>query len=179
MTMVYDKVRRLRPGQTLPNGEPKRIKTTDGYIALRWKIGVHSYLEVLEHRVVAGVVTDDHVHHWNRQRDDNNPENLKILDAKTHGYLHSRRMFDIEKAIHLYELGYGTPMIGKMLGVDGSNIYRALRKAGIKSRGLGITTAQQKASVSRASKDMWADRTPEEREQISQRAWATRRRSNA
>ena len=71
--MLRDKRRRLRAGEPLPDGEPKRTPTSDGYVLLRWKIGKYQYVEVLEHRAVAGVVTDDHVHHRNHKRDDNHP----------------------------------------------------------------------------------------------------------
>ncbi|GGH33995.1 HNH endonuclease [Microbacterium album] len=82
-------IRTLRAGDPIPAGEPRRYLTGAGYIKLRWKVGVEDYVEVYEHRFVMGMPDDDlQVHHRNRGRRDNRPENLVVLSAAEHRALH-------------------------------------------------------------------------------------------
>lgn len=62
----------------------------DGYVSV--KIGVRRY--TLEHRLVMETIlgreltADEHVHHINRDRADNGPENLQVVSASEHAKLH-------------------------------------------------------------------------------------------
>lgn len=84
-------IRQLRPGELIPEGEPKRYpRSPDGYVRLRWLVGTQTYVETYEHRVLDGRVTlAEHVHHDNTTPDDNRPENLVELTADEHNALHA------------------------------------------------------------------------------------------
>lgn len=80
----------IRSGEAVPAGEPKRYRSSHGYIRLRWLVGPQEYLETYEHRVVDGFVTNaEHVHHDNRVKDDNSDVNLVPLTAEEHNRLHA------------------------------------------------------------------------------------------
>lgn len=88
--------RTLQPGEETPDGEPKRYLNDAGYARLRWLVGPQQYVEVYEHRLVAGLPPAEmDVHHRNRVRDDNRPENLVVLTRSEHALLHQRE--DAEK----------------------------------------------------------------------------------
>lgn len=73
----------------MPEGQPKRYLNDAGYVRLRWKVGVEEYVEVYEHRLVAGMPPEEmHVHHRNRVRADNRAENLQVLTFEEHRALH-------------------------------------------------------------------------------------------
>lgn len=133
------RLRTLRPGEPRPAGEPRRYPDRDGYIRLRWRVGPSDYVEIREHRAIAAHVDGIHVHHIDHDPGNNDPSNLVILTKSEHARLHGRELqrFDREEARHLYELGYSTPQIGRMLGVDQSNVYRGLKAIGVRFRPLG------------------------------------------
>jgi len=82
---TWQVIRNLKPGERVPEGEPRRYPNGDGYIRLRWLLSPNNYVECYEHRVFDGVVTDaEHVHHINGVRDDNRLENLKPMEAREH-----------------------------------------------------------------------------------------------
>lgn len=124
-------------------------------------MGPNEYVEVYEHRLVAGMPPPwKHVHHKNGDKTDNRPENLEILDAEEHGAIHghdqgrdpsllgyrsaagrdkalraqARRAERAEKAkqaAEWYRAGATTGEIGERLGIHQSNVSQLLRKAGV------------------------------------------------
>lgn len=159
-----NKIRQLKAGESLPPGEPKRYRNQQGYIRLRWLVGPQSYVEVYEHRVFDGVVTDaEHVHHINHDRSDNRPENLERMTMAQHAQMHGeerkgdygryRSRHDQAKAERaeanrerrtalslemraLYEAGYTTVDIATKYGIDSSGVSRRLRQVGTRMRGV-------------------------------------------
>lgn len=84
-------IRSLRRGEPVPTGNPRRYPNSDGYIRLRWKVGIDEYAETYEHRVVDGVVTAaEQVHHRNEVKSDNGPSNLEPMTLREHGLHHKR-----------------------------------------------------------------------------------------
>lgn len=136
------KIRTLRPGEPVPTTPPRRYHTTDGYIRLRWKLGVGRYVETLEHRVVDGqVTTAEHVHHKNRIRDDNRPENLEYLDSQSHSTRH--RSVDRAEVVRRYESGQSIVDLSLSMGRDTGALSRILRAEGVQMR----TTSDYAARV--------------------------------
>lgn len=125
--------RRLRADEHIPAGTPRRFHTVDGYILLRWRLGVGEYVEALEHRVIAGRLAPE-VHHKNRQRDDNRPENLLPVSSLEHGSEHSRINFS--EAAELYAGGWSLPDLAHRYGVHNSTVLRFLRRRGVTLRTL-------------------------------------------
>lgn len=149
----------------VPTGEPKRYRNSQGYVRLRWLTGPNEYAEVLEHRLVMGL-PDGQVHHINRIRDDNRPENLIVLSAEEHSQLHARedwasgkytgvsqrtreraqRRLEIEerwdRMADRYRSGATTITVGKEFGIDPSNVSRGLRARGVQMRGTSEVRAR-------------------------------------
>lgn len=124
-------IRRLRDDEPLPSGEPERYKAGSGYVVLRWKVGVRSYVECLEHRAVAGRHLPE-VHHRNRMRDDNRPENLLPVTTLEHGEQHSTIKFD--EAARLYASGWSLVALARRYGVHYVSVLRFLKKRGVAIR---------------------------------------------
>lgn len=80
-------IRTLRPGDPVPAGEPRRYLSRDGYMRLRWLVGPDQYVEVYEHRLVAGL-PEGHVHHKDHNKLNNDPANLEVLDIVEHARHH-------------------------------------------------------------------------------------------
>jgi hypothetical protein len=135
-------------------------------VRFRWKVGVNSYVEVYEHRLVAGCVGGDEAHHRNGVRADNCPENLVVVTKSQHALLHAadrrptrragrepttrRQKFDLTDAIALYNQGLSTVQIGREYGVHPSNVSRRLRAAGIELRKEAHNRVELDCSVVRA-----------------------------
>ena len=128
-------IRRLRKGESIPSGMPRRYVTVDGYRLLRWKVGVAQYVEVLEHRVVDGMVTTaGNVHHRDYNRQNNHPDNLLYLSPLEHQHHH--RDIDRRKVVEYYQRGLSTPEVGRALGCHHSQVYRILVSEGVTVRSI-------------------------------------------
>lgn len=81
-------IRQLKPGETPPEGEPRRYNDSRGYVRLRWKVGRYEYVETYEHRLVCGV-PDAEVHHRDEDKGNNDVTNLVQLTKREHAIEHS------------------------------------------------------------------------------------------
>ncbi|RKY17302.1 MAG: hypothetical protein DRQ55_16145 [Planctomycetota bacterium] len=84
--MTQPRLRTLAAGERIPDVPPTR-RLLNGYVMLTWApLG----LQALEHRVFDGIVTEAQaVHHVNRDRADNRPENLVRMTHSEHAALHN------------------------------------------------------------------------------------------
>lgn len=130
------RIRNLRAGESVPAGPPRRYPNKQGYIRLRWTIGPGEQVEVLEHRVVDGVVTDaEHVHHRNHIRDDNRPSNLEPLTAAQHAARHNAEYKRRGRQMaRLYRSGHSTVDIARQLGVNPGTVSRRLAELNVEMR---------------------------------------------
>lgn len=126
-------IRKLLSGEQIPPGEPARYKNAAGYVRLRWKVGVCQYVEVYEHRLIAGLDSPE-VHHCNLKTDDNRPENLIPLTSIEHGEKHSR--IDGAEAARLYAEGWSLPRLARRYGVGDVTVLRFFKRRGFKLRSL-------------------------------------------
>lgn len=130
---MKNRIRSLKPGEPIPEGEPRRYIEGRGYVRLRWKVGPYAYVETYEHRIVDGRTTAaEHVHHRNENHGDNAPENLVNLTAAQHREEHRR--IDHDLAAKMYREGSSTVQIGNLLGCHPSHVSRLLRSAGVTMR---------------------------------------------
>jgi hypothetical protein len=146
-------IRTLRPGERVPETEPRRYSNDKGYIRLRWLVGTQRYVETFEHRVFDGFVTTaEHVHHRNEVKWDNRLENRQPMTRREHGLHHKRpRMWTpfrsqeamlkaayaenrrrdrarrTERMRKLIAQGRTTIEIGQLLGVHHSAVSRYAR----------------------------------------------------
>jgi DNA-binding CsgD family transcriptional regulator len=157
--------RQLQAGDELPTGAPRRYGDGRGYIRLRWKIGVRSYVEAYEHRLVAGL-PDCHVHHENEDKGDNHPSNLTPLSPgdhlRTHGVRHAAMIaggaaapdarYTAKAAMwlriaELYREGHSTPELGEQFGLDASTVLRGLRAMGVQTRDMAEAAKPRRADI--------------------------------
>jgi hypothetical protein len=94
-------------------------------------VGVNSYVETYEHRLVAGLDAPE-VHHINHVKDDNRPENLAPVSSLEHGAHHSR--IDIPEATALYASGWSLQKLAAKYGVFHSTVYWVLKRRGVRLR---------------------------------------------
>lgn len=126
-------IRQLRPGEKIPAGQPRRYKSSNGYMRLRWRIAPNTYVETYEHRVFEGAVTTaEHVHHLNHDRTDNRPENLEPLSAWEHYMEHASPYAD--EAIRLYQEGLSAGAVAEKIGIQRGQVYAFLEVRGIPRR---------------------------------------------
>jgi HNH endonuclease len=121
-------IRQLKAGEELPPGEPRRYVSGRGYIRLRWRLGDGSYVEVYEHRVIDGrVTTAEQVHHKNRNRSDNRPQNLEHLSAEAHSAEHHHEAHERrERVVSLDADGLNDPAADLPTGLRGDELMTAL-----------------------------------------------------
>jgi hypothetical protein len=100
-------IRTLRDTEPLPEGQPRRYTDGRGYIRLRWKVGIETYVEEYEHRIVMDRPALE-VHHKNGVKSDNRPENLQLLTKREHTLLHEqlRKEADPERGDYTTERTY-------------------------------------------------------------------------
>lgn len=125
--------RQLQPGDPVPAGEPKRYKNAAGYVRLRWLVGPRTFVEVYEHRLVAGLPAGV-VHHKNERKDDNSPTNLAPLTSSEHAQIHHPTLFNVDLAACMYMEGWTLPQLSTYFGKNTGNLNRSLRKYGVTMR---------------------------------------------
>ena len=129
------RIRYLKAGDPIPEGEPRRYKDPRGYVRLRWKLGKGDYLEAWEHRILTGAVDGQHVHHVNRDTGDNSPENLVILAAGEHSKTHAaERRLDDARIVWAYLDGATTVQIADELGCTPGAVSRVLKRNSVMTR---------------------------------------------
>jgi HNH endonuclease len=79
------------------------------------------------------VTTEEHVHHVNRDRSDNRPENLRPLSAAEHHAVHGGCPW-AEQAAQMYLRGSSTYEIGREVGRNPATVYRRLVQMGVPMR---------------------------------------------
>lgn len=128
-------IRQLRSGEKVPDFEPRRYASAQGYVRLRWRIAPGEYVEAYEHRVFDGrVTTAPEVHHRDRDRANNDPTNLLPTTVEDHHKHH--REVDRAAVVELYQSGMSTPEVGAALGCNPATAYRILKAEGVKPRSL-------------------------------------------
>lgn len=134
-------IRAYRPGDPPPPADPKRYKSSAGYIRLRWYAAPRLLVECYEHRWVMQCFDPAlQVHHKNGVRDDNRPENLEVVTTSEHAAEH--RTIDWDRACDLYESGLATTEVGTALGIDPSQVSRILASRGVQTRTLSEAQAR-------------------------------------
>lgn len=135
--MSTARIRQLKPGDPIPSGTPKRYPNDRGYIRLRWRIASKMYVECYEHRLACGLPAGKVIHHENRIKSDNRPQNLKPLTHSEHMKGCHGYQFDVDEAARLYEQGFTTTALAEMFGTFASSVVRAFHDRGIECRTRG------------------------------------------
>lgn len=129
---------------TRMNNKSGYTMTSEGYVLVRkpeHTFSVNGY--VLEHRLIMEeylgriLSSDEIVHHKNEIKTDNRIENLELTNRAEHRGMHNSidkrgtLKYDIGKIKTLYEKGYSSRDIERMLGVGKSTVTKYVNLLGI------------------------------------------------
>ena len=95
---------------------------------------VGEHVLVMEDIIGRFLTESETVHHINGIRDDNRPENLQLMDSRSHRSMHSsqpRKEADVVLAKQMLDAGYIMPQVASALGICQHTIRRKLREAGM------------------------------------------------
>lgn len=132
---MANKIRGLRRGEQIPEGDPRRYVAGHGYVRCRWRVARGQYVEAYEHRIdweSRRVSMAENVHHKNRDPGDNSPGNLVALTTAEHGRGHRR--VDDGLAVTLYLEGRTTSQVARLVGCDVGHLSRVLARQGVPAR---------------------------------------------
>jgi hypothetical protein len=109
----------------------KTKRKPNGYVCVYirgtgWK---YEHRWVMEQLLGRDLRREEYVHHLNQRRDDNRPENLSLLDSRSHGQLHRR--IDRAKAVALYASGLSASEVAELVGATPGFVGQLCRSAGV------------------------------------------------
>lgn len=106
------------------------------YLAVKHK-RIHRI--VAEEKLGRKLKKNEEVHHLNGDKYDNRPENLEILDRRSHHYIHLKKMWskreyhlDEQKIKEYFNMGLGEKFISRLFNVYPVVIRTRLKRLGLK-----------------------------------------------